>query len=877
MSSDGELRDLLVQESTTAIVSGVDPSLPTARSAHFLLPRAGGAGLPALPSPPRNAGPVLADELPVEWTGWPSCSDLWRRWVAKLRPRHERLWRKLGILDGVLATIGRVRRDEALLFQLAGFWSGETNTFVFPWGEATVTLEDMSVLGGLPLLGKPMWSRLSDELRGDVDALKAARIALNRSKSKKAKCALWVKRFIEGPTTEAADAGAASDGDGRAEAEAAALLEHGAFLAMWLSRYVLPAQPFDVVREDVLPLAARLARGRCSALAPAVLAHIYNDLSALSHHLNSGKSHQPLVAGAPLHILQLWVWERFPELRPAINSHGGDPGMPRAAKWHDIRKPLDPGYIHAVFMSPEEFIWRPYGGTSFALPQEPQGTCGRWVHCHEVATSKELQSFAQCLRPCELVGMQCFEQYCPHRVARQRGFDQDVPGTVARANSSRKMGWATYKMRPENASFSVPQRDPGMTVEYARWWTPYSSACDVAVADAARMKQLNAAVSPRKRKADDGLSLSPRKRKAGGGQRQDTETHVLEDGETKQISETVKDLVPRWAGKGRRRVIPRRVAEKALSDSEPVLASSVDKPLSLCGPVTNNYHFEEQAPGSVILHDEKILSSEHGEVEGAESATSNKCIAPAIGVDVYSNLPDIPAISDNESDDISGQESEASAIYMKLPKLTIATSNSDQPDEEEHVVTIRRDEQDCSESKDIMVQKNCDYELPTVPSDGTLRQVPVKVAHVIHVQTNVDVLEGCIDEVQTRNVMQESDQGAKVDRENPTAFKGNNDASSNGLVYGNTELVKRAISTKTLYYLRPSMRVKDAQHRDSRATNAGQVIFQPGREVGTMEMIREASEAREAENVELEIIINCLKKQIVTLKVQIRDRRTHEI
>ncbi|XP_037438447.1 uncharacterized protein LOC119306286 [Triticum dicoccoides] len=501
MSSDDELRGLLVQESTTAIVSGADPSRPTARSAHFLLPRAGGARLPALPSPPRNAGPVLGDQLPVDWTAWPGSSKLWRRWVARLRPRHERLWRKLGILDAVLATTGWVRRDEGLLLQLAGFWSGETNTFLFPWGEATVTLEDMAVLGGLPLLGRPVWSRLPDELRGDVDALEAARIALNRCTNKKPSFAPWVKQFVERPTGEVVAAG-------RGETEAATLLEHGAFLAMWLTRYVLPAQPFDVVRPDVFPLAAGLARGRCSALAPAVLANIYNDLSALSHHLSLGTSHQPFVASAPLHILQLWVWERFPELRPEAEipstaSHGDDPGVPRAAKWHNIRNPLDHGYIHAVLMSPEEFQWRPYGGSSFALPQGKDGKDGCWVLCHDVVTSKELQSFAQCLLPCELVGMQCIEHYCPHRVARQLGFDQDVPGTIARANSCRKTAWATYRMRPEDVSFFVPRRDPGMTVEYAQWWKPYSWACAVAVANAERMKQLHAAaISPRTTKAD---------------------------------------------------------------------------------------------------------------------------------------------------------------------------------------------------------------------------------------------------------------------------------------------------------------------------------------------------------------------------------------
>uniref|UniRef100_A0A0D9WWG3 Aminotransferase-like plant mobile domain-containing protein n=1 Tax=Leersia perrieri TaxID=77586 RepID=A0A0D9WWG3_9ORYZ len=93
-------------------------------------------------------------------------------------------------------------------------------------------------------------------------------------------------------------------------------------------------------------------------------------------------------------------------------------------------KGFDPRFIHDVFMSPNEFEWRPY---RIALPPE-MARC--WVHGRDIARSNELMSFVQCLRPCELVSLGCFEQYLPHRVVRQLGFDQDMPGFVAHANSS---------------------------------------------------------------------------------------------------------------------------------------------------------------------------------------------------------------------------------------------------------------------------------------------------------------------------------------------------------------------------------------------------------------------------------------------------------
>ncbi|KAF0921642.1 hypothetical protein E2562_011389 [Oryza meyeriana var. granulata] len=261
------IEKLLIQESTVPIVSDGDPSRPAVRSAHFLLPRAGVGRLPTLPSPRCNAGPVLGDGLRVEFKGWAGSRKLWRR----------------------------VRRGEGTLVQLAAFWSGDTNTFMFPWDEATVTLEDMAVLGGLPLFGKPVRARLPDAVLGDVDALKAVRSALNGSTYKKPTYAGWAKYFLERPQEEEATGGGETAGG---------LIEHGAFLAMWLSLFVFAAPPFDVVRPQ-----------------------------------------EAFQMRAPMHILLLWVWERFPELRPdmASTTPGTDARrVPRATRWHDVHKALDP-------------------------------------------------------------------------------------------------------------------------------------------------------------------------------------------------------------------------------------------------------------------------------------------------------------------------------------------------------------------------------------------------------------------------------------------------------------------------------------------------------------------------------------------------------
>jgi hypothetical protein len=65
----------------------------------------------------------------------------------------------------------------------------------------------------------------------------------------------------------------------------------------------------------------------------------------------------PLVS-APMHILHLRVWERFPELRLAlamasIPDSADDADVPRASRWHDVHKAVDPGFAHAVYTAPK--------------------------------------------------------------------------------------------------------------------------------------------------------------------------------------------------------------------------------------------------------------------------------------------------------------------------------------------------------------------------------------------------------------------------------------------------------------------------------------------------------------------------------------------
>ncbi|XP_039832843.1 uncharacterized protein LOC120693463 [Panicum virgatum] len=843
--ADGE--EPLVQESAAPVVSDADPSRRCVRLAHTLLPGAEpGARLPA---PPRDPGPVPSrGGALAEFRGWPGCPKLWMRWVDKLRPRHEPLWRDLGILDAILAATYRVRRDEGALLQLAAFWSAATSTFVFPWGEATVTLQDVAALAGLPLVGGPVRAPVPGDLEKEVGALEAVRVVLNQSKNRKPSYGVWVKYFLERapPDTGASAAGGRGD-----------LVEHGAFLSLWLSRFVLPSPPLDVVHPDTSPVAVRLAHGQSVALAPASLASIYSDLSAIKRRLGLRNNREPPPFGvsAPMRILQLWVWERFPELRSKMEKSPAPDvnGVPRVARWHDARSVLDTRYVFGVLMSPKEFEWRPYGSSSVALQPE---TCGCWVRGQDITRSKALLSFARCLRACELVGMKCIEKYRPHRVARQLGFDQDVPGVVVRANSRWEEAWDTYNIEAKNLAFIVPDHKPGMTVKYAQWWEPYSLACATAVANSVKTKGLCVLVSPVKRKME-GLPA------ANSGKKMCVDTSIRIHRTAPDAAEELEDEIPlverlnsiiKMTRKQHTTEFAVKGAEQELIAESPYSFRSISASVG-AKKATLHKDFEQavadEFTGSLSMVDGLSCGS-------LTKMTLNKCLQQTEEEDLV----------------ISNEEKNSIPEYGDLFPNVIQSAASSESDEA--VVGAASEVDMFPSSEDIL--KIRDSEVESSLSDRTLRQEPDVLAHTAPIQTYVGHSEGSTKEMQKcivagdkvhkdKDVLVSNEELESVIENLAEAYRkksGNSERpASRRQVDGITKQVGREVCTKTIYYLSRFDRTKDAWDKDANTMGGNQDVKMPRRAVGTMEMIKMASALRKAE------IIAGLKKNIDRLKEEI--------
>ncbi|CAI9784192.1 unnamed protein product [Fraxinus pennsylvanica] len=257
-------------------------------------------------------------------------------------------------------------------------------------------------------------------------------------------------------------------------------IEHEAFLAHWLSRFVFPVYDLDTIGRNVLPIAVRLARGIKLALAPAVLATIYKNLSSLKGALvasrkletRKGKNVFEVKLTAPLQLIQAWVWERFLALRPKPNST--KLGEPRLARWHDLKKVGTMNVLLAIDRAAKDFTWRPYmRAENSSLPHMTYKEKEYWVLV-DSCLGDEFEGLVRCLRTSELVGLEvgCIEQYLPHRVAMQFGMDQDVPGCVARVNERTDIAWSNYTRTIGDAILYIPARlfESDVTTRYMKWW-----------------------------------------------------------------------------------------------------------------------------------------------------------------------------------------------------------------------------------------------------------------------------------------------------------------------------------------------------------------------------------------------------------------------
>ncbi|CAB4277787.1 unnamed protein product [Prunus armeniaca] len=452
-------QDSMVEEREEYMVSPTGGN-PFLRKAYFLKPTLPSSAkeppwkLPyCFSSLPSHFEPKKKWPLKVKFPGWRRISEDFITWVDRLASVHESTWKKAGIYEAILSSRYEIRRQGDLACGFAEKWCSETNSFIFPWGEATITLEDVMVLGGFSILGHSVLSPLeTTESKEIEEKLNKERRTPYRDVSRDVLASEWLKKFRNSGTE----------------------FEHEAFLALWLSRFVFQGSSCGI-HKHAISIAIHLAWGTRIALAPAVLASIYRDLGLLkreivaSNQLKRGRATSEAILRSPFQLVQVWAWERFSELRPKPNDINYT--EPRMARWEGVDGLKVKNLRIVLDSAGEDFMWRPYAMAmeNWHLPNY-YPLKEKWVLVGP-DLDDELLSFVRCLRVSELVGLGTIEHYLPHRVAMQFGFDQELPCFVTRRCNA-DVAWKHYNREIKNVKLYLPPRlfEADVSTKYLKWW-----------------------------------------------------------------------------------------------------------------------------------------------------------------------------------------------------------------------------------------------------------------------------------------------------------------------------------------------------------------------------------------------------------------------
>ena len=183
-------------------------------------------------------------------------------------------------------------RDAKGLRHLVCRWCPALHTFLFSFGELTVTLEDVVNNFLLPVLGdeNPFDINLSDEdLKVEEKLFTHFGGRTASSGGKSARMGRWVMSLSIKKDKEVRQAG---------------------FLTFWLNKFLFSEFPGYEIKSALFPLATSLARGAQYPLAPMFLGHVYSQLDQLHGDEVEGDSCYVITSSLHCAILQVLMWDR---------------------------------------------------------------------------------------------------------------------------------------------------------------------------------------------------------------------------------------------------------------------------------------------------------------------------------------------------------------------------------------------------------------------------------------------------------------------------------------------------------------------------------------------------------------------------------------
>ncbi|GJY94063.1 aminotransferase-like mobile domain-containing protein [Tanacetum coccineum] len=160
MATPPDDEDTIMEERSELMVSPklTKPIDPTRKFSPFLKPSATSMDNNVKPCSLIPSFDPKTCSLKVSFNGFRTLQKGWKEWVNSMCLLHKSTWQKAGIYNAVLNSSYEIVKNDDLILGFAKKWCDENKTFVFQWGEVTITLEDMMVVGGFSVLGHSVFN-----------------------------------------------------------------------------------------------------------------------------------------------------------------------------------------------------------------------------------------------------------------------------------------------------------------------------------------------------------------------------------------------------------------------------------------------------------------------------------------------------------------------------------------------------------------------------------------------------------------------------------------------------------------------------------------------------------------------------------------------
>ncbi|CAN1225098.1 Serine/threonine-protein phosphatase 7 long form homolog [Linum perenne] len=240
-------------------------------------------------------------------------------------------------LSGVLSVLGHTPCKE-LVTTLIERWRPETNTFHLVPGEATITLEDVKVLTGLPTTGHPLIVSPDERPVSEIcEEWLGVQPPANVIQGRTVRVA-WVKRLFD----------RLPDG-----ATAEVITYHArAYTWVLLAGVLLADQNGDHIQVHLLQLIGDPRVASTYSWGNAILAWLYK-VTGRAAFFSAGSMRGTGDIGGFTLLVELWALERFPRIAERY-IHGGVPPVddmvPRGTRW----LPIIERHQHRVAMHLED-------------------------------------------------------------------------------------------------------------------------------------------------------------------------------------------------------------------------------------------------------------------------------------------------------------------------------------------------------------------------------------------------------------------------------------------------------------------------------------------------------------------------------------------